>query len=45
MWMRSRRGDGAIDKGGDIVYVPGMWRIIMGVIRIIPERIFEKLNL
>lgn len=35
----------AIDKGTDVVYVPGIWRIIMGVIRIIPERVFKKLNL
>ena len=34
-----------IDKGGDVVYVPGLWRIIMAVIRSIPERIFKKLNL
>jgi decaprenylphospho-beta-D-erythro-pentofuranosid-2-ulose 2-reductase len=34
-----------IDKGTDIVYVPGIWRIIMGVIKIIPEFIFKKLNL
>jgi decaprenylphospho-beta-D-erythro-pentofuranosid-2-ulose 2-reductase len=35
----------AIDKGGDIVYVPGIWRIIMAVIRMIPESVFKKLNL
>ena len=35
----------AIDRGTDIVYVPGIWRIIMAVIRSIPERIFKKLNL
>jgi short-subunit dehydrogenase len=35
----------AIDRGKDIVYVPGIWRIIMAVIRSIPERIFKKLNL
>jgi len=35
----------AIDKGQDELYVPGIWRIIMGVIKIIPERIFKKLNL
>lgn len=31
--------------GPDILYVPGIWRIIMTVIRAIPERIFKKLNL
>ncbi len=35
----------AIDRGDDIVYVPGQWRLIMGVIRAIPERVFKKLNL
>jgi decaprenylphospho-beta-D-erythro-pentofuranosid-2-ulose 2-reductase len=35
----------AIDKGTDIVYVPGIWRIIMGVIKLVPEFIFKKLNL
>ena len=35
----------AIDKGRDVVYVPGIWRILMGVIRMIPERVFKKLNL
>ena len=35
----------AIDKGQDELYVPGIWRIIMGVIQVIPERIFKKLNL
>lgn len=35
----------AIDKGADIVYVPGIWRVIMAVIRTIPETIFKKLNL
>ena len=35
----------AIDQGTDIVYVPGIWLVIMAVIRAIPERIFKKLNL
>jgi short-subunit dehydrogenase len=35
----------AIDKGMDVVYVPGIWRIIMAVIRAIPESVFKKLNL
>lgn len=34
----------AIDKGRDVVYVPGYWRVIMGVIRLVPERIFKRLN-
>jgi short-subunit dehydrogenase len=35
----------AIDRGDAIVYVPGVWRIIMAVIRHIPDRIFKKMNL
>jgi decaprenylphospho-beta-D-erythro-pentofuranosid-2-ulose 2-reductase len=35
----------AIDNCQDVVYVPGIWRIIMGVIRFIPERVFKKMNL
>ncbi len=35
----------AIDKRKDVVYVPGIWAIIMLVIRSIPESIFKKLNL
>jgi short-subunit dehydrogenase len=35
----------AIDKGRDVVYVPGIWRAIMAVIRLIPERLFKKLDL
>jgi short-subunit dehydrogenase len=35
----------AIDKGTDVVYVPGIWRVIMAVIRVIPERVFKKMNL
>ena len=34
-----------IDKGTDVVYVPGIWRIIMTVVRAIPERTFKKMNL
>ena len=35
----------AIDRGEDVVYVPGIWRVIMAVIRAIPERVFKKMNL
>jgi decaprenylphospho-beta-D-erythro-pentofuranosid-2-ulose 2-reductase len=35
----------AIDTGQDVLYVPGIWRVIMAVIRTIPERIFKTLNL
>lgn len=39
---------GAIDrgrKGPDVLYVPGMWRLIMGVIRAIPESRFKQMDL
>jgi decaprenylphospho-beta-D-erythro-pentofuranosid-2-ulose 2-reductase len=32
-------------KGPDVLYVPGIWRIIMGVVRIIPEGRFKKMDL
>jgi decaprenylphospho-beta-D-erythro-pentofuranosid-2-ulose 2-reductase len=35
----------AIDAGQDTLYVPGIWRIIMAVIRAIPESLFKKLDL
>ena len=35
----------AIDTGRDEVYLPGFWRLIMLVIRHIPEFIFKKLSL
>ncbi len=36
----------AIAKGeGGVIYVPGKWRVIMAVVRAIPDSIFRKLNL
>lgn len=38
----------AIDKGPkgpDVLYVPGIWRVIMTAIRLIPESRFKKMNL
>ena len=35
----------AIDKQKDVVYLPGFWALIMLIIRLIPERIFKRLNL
>ncbi len=35
----------AIDARKDVVYLPGFWRLIMLVIRLIPERIFKRLSL
>lgn len=35
----------AIDRRRDVVYLPGFWRLIMLVIRHIPEAIFKRLSL
>ena len=34
----------AIDRRKDVVYLPGFWRAIMGVVKSIPEPIFKRLN-
>lgn len=35
----------AMERGGDEIYTPGYWRLIMWVIKSIPEPIFKRLNL
>lgn len=35
----------AVEKGRDVIYVRPVWRIVMTVIRAIPERIFKKTSL
>ena len=35
----------AVRRKKDILYTPGRWRLIMFIIRHIPERIFKKLNI
>jgi hypothetical protein len=35
----------AADEGGPVRYAPGIWRIIMLVIRLVPAFIFHKTNL
>lgn len=35
----------AIEKRKDIAYTPGKWRLIMAVIRAIPERLFKRLSI
>lgn len=35
----------AIERGKDVVYLPGFWFWIMLVIRLVPERIFKRLKL
>ena len=37
--------DRAIQKRRDVVYLPGFWRLIMWLIRSIPERLFKRLSL
>jgi decaprenylphospho-beta-D-erythro-pentofuranosid-2-ulose 2-reductase len=35
----------AVQRRSDVVYVPGFWRIIMWIIRQVPERIFKRMRL
>ncbi len=35
----------AVDRRRDVVYVPGFWRLIMLVIRHVPERIFKRMKM
>jgi len=35
----------AQEKGQDVIYVRGRWRLIMAIIRAIPERLFKRLSL
>lgn len=35
----------ALDKAKESVYIPGFWRIIMFIIRLIPEKIFKHLSI
>lgn len=35
----------ALDKGKESIYIPGIWRLIMLIIRSIPEKIFKRLSL
>ncbi|HXC65533.1 MAG TPA: SDR family NAD(P)-dependent oxidoreductase, partial [bacterium] len=35
----------AVDKRRDVVYVPGYWRLVMGVIKALPEGVFKRLKL
>lgn len=34
----------AVEKRKNIIYTPGIWRLIMGIIKAIPERLFKKLS-
>jgi hypothetical protein len=35
----------ALVRGTDVVYLPGRWRWVMLVIRLIPESVFKRLRL
>ena len=35
----------ALDKGRESVYIPGVWRVVMFIIRLIPEKFFKRLNI
>jgi decaprenylphospho-beta-D-erythro-pentofuranosid-2-ulose 2-reductase len=35
----------AVERGADVVYLPGYWRYIMLIIKLIPERLFKRLSL
>ncbi len=35
----------AIDKRRDVLYTPGFWRLIMLIIKSVPEAIFKRLSL
>lgn len=34
----------AVEKRKDVIYTPGFWWLIMGIIKAIPERMFKKLS-
>ncbi len=34
-----------IDEGRDVLYTPFFWRFVMGVIKLVPERLFKRLKL
>jgi short-subunit dehydrogenase len=34
----------AIERDKDVVYVPGFWRLILLIVRHLPESIFKKLD-
>jgi len=35
----------AVDKKKDVAYLPGYWRLIMAVIKALPEAVFKRLKL
>ena len=35
----------AVEKKRNVVYLPGFWRVIMGIVRAIPETLFKRLRM
>ncbi len=35
----------AVERQRDVVYVPGFWRLVMAIVRAVPERLFKRLSL
>ncbi len=35
----------AVDANGDVVYLPGFWRVIMAIVRAIPEARFKRMTM
>ena len=35
----------AIDRRKDVVYLPGFWRLIMFMVRCVPEGVFKKMKM
>jgi len=35
----------AVERRSDVVYVPGFWRAIMWLVRLVPERVFKRMRL
>jgi hypothetical protein len=34
----------ALEARADVLYTPGIWRVIMAVVRAIPEAVFKRLG-
>ena len=34
----------ALERGADVVYTPLIWRLVMLVVRLLPEKLFKKLS-
>jgi short-subunit dehydrogenase len=34
----------ALERGADVVYTPPIWRLVMLIVRLLPEKVFKKLS-